>query len=404
MSTSLLYHALGIRGYQYRKTEYKKREIVFHIVQDKDQCTCSACGSCDVVCRGTQQRAFRCPPLNGKTITVVLPVQRVFCRVCKRQRQVKVPFAESRCRYTKSFARYVIELSRLMTIQDVAKHLRVSWDVVKQIVKKYLHRRFSKPKLKHLRQIAIDEISVGKGHQYVTLVLDLESGAVVFVGKGKDAQALFPFWRRLRASHAKIEAVAIDMSPAYISAVTENLPEAILVFDRFHVMKLFNDKLSDLRRELYREATEQLHRDVLKGTRWLLLKRPENLDQSRDEHKRLQEALKLNESLMIAYYLKEDLAEVWEQDDGETAEAFLLDWIAQAESSGIKMLISFAKTLRTHAYRLLAYYDYPISTGPLEGTNNKIKTMKRQAYGYRDQEFLKLKIYSIHEAKHALVG
>ena len=289
-----------------------------------------------------------------------------------------------------------------MTIKDVALHLGVSWDIVKEIQKQDLQRRFGKPKLKHLRQLAIDEISVGKGHRYVTIVLDLESGAVMHVGEGKGGDALTHFWKRLRASGAKIEAVATDMSPAYIEAVTTNLPNATLVFDRFHVMKLFNDKLSDLRRELYRQATDDLHKQVLKGTRWLLLKRPENLDSTRNEQARLDEALKLNAPLATAYYLKEDLAEVWEQEDQETAQAFLLDWIHQAESSGIRMLINFARTLRLHAQGILAYYDYAISTGPLEGTNNKIKTMKRQAYGFRDQEFLKLKIYAIHESKYAL--
>ena len=143
---------------------------------------------------------------------------------------------------------------------------------------------------------------------------------------------------------------------------------------------------------------------MLKGTRWLLLKRPENLNPKHNEPVRLHDALRLNQPLATAYYLKEQLREVWEQEDGEEARVFLLDWIAQAESSGIRMLINFAKPLRIHAWGILAYYDYPISTGPLEGTNNKIKTMKRQAYGFRDAEFLKLKIYAIHEPTYALVG
>ncbi len=116
------------------------------------------------------------------------------------------------------------------------------------------------------------------------------------------------------------------------------------------------------------------------------------------------EALKLNEPLAMAYYLKDELNEIWEQEDQETAEALLMDWITYAESSGIRMLQQFARTLRFHARGILAYYDYPISTGPLEGTNNKIKTMKRQAYGFRDQEFFKLKILGIHETRYALVG
>ena len=140
----------------------------------------------------------------------------------------------------------------------------VSWWMVKDIEKRHLQKHFSRPKLRSLRRIAIDEISIGKGHRYLTLVLDLESGAVVHVGQGKGADALKPFWRRLKASHAQIAAVATDMSPAYIQAVMDNLSEAILVFDRFHIIKLFNEKLSDFRRELYREATEQMHKQVLR--------------------------------------------------------------------------------------------------------------------------------------------
>ena len=110
------------------------------------------------------------------------------------------------------------------------------------------------------------------------------------------------------------------------------------------------------------------------------------------------------QTLAIAYHLKDELNEIWEQDDQEAAQALLLDWIVYAESTGIRMLQQFAKTLRSHAFGILAWYDYPISTGPLEGTNNKIKTMKRQAYGFRDPEFLRLKILGIHETTYALVG
>ena len=191
---------------------------------------------------------------------------------------------------------------------------------------------------------------------------------------------------------------------SYIDAVTTHLPDATLVFDRFHVIKLYNDKLSDLRRDLYRQLADTMQKDVLKGVRWLLLKRPENLDASRREPERLREALLLNEPLAVAYHLKEELNEIWEQDDQASAQALLMDWIVYAESTGIRMLKQFAKTLRFHAFGILAWYDYPISTGPLEGTNNKIKTMKRQAYGFRDAEFLKLKILGINETTYALVG
>jgi len=220
--------------------------------------------------------------------------------------------------------------------------------------------------------------------------------------RGKGGDALQDFWTRLRRSRAKIEAVATDMSPAYIDAVTTHLPGVRLVFDRFHVIKLYNDKLSELRRALYHELKDTMQKEVLKGVRWLLLKRPENLDSTRREPQRLKEALRLNAPLATAYYLKEELTEIWEQEDEEAAENLLMDWITYAESTGIRILHNFAKTLRLHALGILAYYDHPISTGPLEGTNNKIKTMKRQAYGFRDQEFFRLKILGIHHTKYAL--
>lgn len=404
MSTSLLYHGFGVRDYRYVRTRYEAGGVVFVIQRKAETCRCTVCGSANVWREGVVTRRFRTVPIGKKRVELEARIPRLACQDCGKIRQAEIGFAAPRRTYTKLFERYVLELSRKMTIKDVACHLGIGWDVVKDIQKRYLYQRFAKPKLKHVKQIAIDEISVGKGHKYVTIVMDLKSGAVLHVGRGKGGDALTAFWRRLRASHAKIEAVAIDMSMAYIDAVTTYLPKAILVFDRFHVIKLYNEKLSDLRRALYHQLAESMQKDVLKGVRWLLLKRPENLDASRREPERLDEALKLNKPLAIAYQLKDELNEIWEQDDQETAQALLMDWIVYAESSGIRILKQFAKTLRCHAWGILAWYDYPISTGPLEGTNNKIKTMKRQAYGFRDPEFLMLKILGIHETTYALIG
>jgi transposase len=291
-----------------------------------------------------------------------------------------------------------------MTIKDVAEHLGVSWDVVKDIQKSHLAQHYAKPALADVRQIAIDEICVGRGYRFVTIVLDLDSGAILFVGEGKKAESLRPFWRRLRSSQARVEAVAIDLSPAYHQAVRKHLPQATVVFDRFHVVKLLNQKLTQLRRQLYRQATNDLKKNVLKGTRWLLLKNPENLDPVKGEPGRLREALRLNESLATAYYLKEDLRQIWEQPGQHAARSKLLDWYHQAMSSGIRVLQDFARTLLKHAPGILAWYNYPISTGPLEGTNNKIKTLTRQHYGLRDGDFFRLKLYQLHETKYALVG
>jgi len=226
------------------------------------------------------RRRFKSTPIGRKAVFIMLVVQRVLCLACGALSQVKIGFADERRSYAKGFERYAPELSRHMTIKDVAAHMGVSWDVIKDIRKRNLNRRFAKPKLRKLKRIAIDEISIGKGRRYLTIVLDLSTGAVV----------------------------------------------------------------------------------------------------------------------------KEDLRRLWGWTDKKAAEWHLKSWIAMARASKISMLTKFANTLSAHRTGILAYFDHRISTGTLEGTNNKIKTMKRQAYGYRDMEFLKLKIPGLHEIRYALVG
>jgi transposase len=403
MSTSLLYHGFSISGYCHRKQEFKEGRVIIHIDKPREQRRCSNCGSDNVFGHGPVERTFHSVPIGSKPVRICLKVPRLKCFDCLVIRQIKLGFADPRRSYTRAFERYALELSRHMTIKDVAEHLQIGWDTIKDIQARSLERRFGKPKLKNLKQIAIDEISIGKGHRYLTVVLDLLSGAVVFVGDGRGSDALMPFWRRLRRSRARIEAVATDMSQAYIQAVREHLPRAVHVFDHFHVVKLYNDKLNTFRRDLYYQLNAQ-GKAILKGTRWLLLKNPENLDPERNEQQRLDQALRLNAPLATVYYMKEDLRQIWSQPNKLQARRILQDWLARARASGIRMLERFADTLEEYQEGVLAFYDYPISTGPLEGTNTKIKLLQRQAYGFRDHEFFKLKILGLHLTKSALVG
>jgi transposase len=403
----VLYHAFGVRGYGHVCTAYRQGRVEFEVCQASDTLRCSACGSDQVIRRGQVIRQFKTLPIGGRPTVIVLPVQRLGCQSCGRVRQVRIAFADTAKSYTRSFERYAAALCRKMTIVDVANHLQVDWDMIKDIHKRYLQHRFRNPKLHKLKRIAIDEISIGKGQRYLTVVLDLQSGAVVFVGQGKGADALNPFFSRLKRTKGgvnRIEAVATDMSPAYTLAVARHLPRAIHVFDRFHVVKLYNEKLSDLRRDIHRSVETIEEKQLLKGTRWLLLKNPQNLDPDRNEQQRLDDALRINQPLATAYYMKEDLRCFWDQSDKNAAEQFLDDWIGRTQASGIAMLKTFAKTLMLHRRGLLGWYDAPISTGPLEGTNNKIKTLQRQAYGFRDQEYFTWRIYGLHEAKYALTG
>jgi transposase len=406
MSTSLLYHGFSIVGYTYVRTDYREGNIIYTISRKRFNLRCPVCKSKRIIKHGSLPRWFHALPIGQKAIYIKTDVHRVECKECKAIRQSEIGFADPRMTYTRSLARYVLNLARYMTISDVSRHLGLSWDLIKSIQKRYLQKKYSRPNLNELKQIAIDEIYVGK-RGYLTVVMDIHSGAVVFVGDGKGSEALEPFWARLRRYRkVRIEAVAIDMSPAYIRAVRENLKNAVIVFDHFHVIKLMNEKISDFRRQLYNLTADKLQRSVLKGTRWLLLTARENLETKEKSVERLRQALEVNRPLATVYYMKEDLRQVWSWvGDKQAAEWHLRSWIEMARNSGIIMLLKFAKTLERHLEGILAYFDFDgLSTGPLEGTNNKIKTMQRKAYGYRDMDFFKLKIMALHETKYVLVG
>ncbi len=288
-----------------------------------------------------------------------------------------------------------------MTLSEVAALAHLGWDTVKEIVKADLRRRYARIPLREVRRLAIDEIHLGKKAKFLTLVIDLDTGRILWVAKGRGGDALRKFWRRLRLARAHIEAVACDMSAAYWSAILEHLPGAAIVFDHFHIIKLANEKIDDLRRALQREA-EVLGYQTLKGSRYLLLTGSEKLTE--DKRDRLAEALRFNQPLSTAYYLKEELRLLWSRGTRDAMRRFLERWIARALGSGIRQMEGLARTLRAHAAGILNYFEHPISSGKLEGINNKVGAMTRAAYGYRDIEFLHLKLYSLHESSLKLSG
>jgi transposase len=286
-----------------------------------------------------------------------------------------------------------------MTMSDVAELTLLSWDTVKAITKTNLAKDYGKPPLQRVRYLGIDEIHLGSKKRYYTIVIDLEDGRILWAKPGRGQAALKGFWPRLRRAKAKIKAVATDMSAAYWSAVRDHLPDAALVFDKFHVIKLMNERLDDLRRQLVREA-EGAMKMKIKGTRFLLLRNPENL--KTEQIPKLDRALRLNEPLLVGGYLKEELRELWNQPSRQDMEAFMKDWCEKAEQSAIGQLIKMAKTLRLHASGILAYSRHPITSGKLDGI--KIKTLTKRSYGFHDENFFILKLFSLHHSKYKLLG
>lgn len=197
MSHSRLYHAFGVRGYRYISSRFECGEIVVVIDVLRGSLRCPACGSRRVHVNERFPRQWRSVPVGAKPVFIEMNVPKIECQDCVVRRRVEVGFADPKRRHMRSFERYVIELLAFMTPMDVARHLGISWDLANDIQKLRLQKHFAKSKLKHLRQIAIHEIYLVTRHRFITLVLDLESGAVVFLGQGKGADALNPLWKRL---------------------------------------------------------------------------------------------------------------------------------------------------------------------------------------------------------------
>lgn len=402
MNASFMYHNLGIREQECTREEYQGGRTILHIRTQKKHICCPRCGSKHVISSGHTVREIRSVPIGTRQIILKMDVQRIECKECGCIRNEELRFTRGKRRYTRGFERLVQEMSKMGTISDVARFLGVSWDTVKDIQKDHLDRHYGRPNLKGLRHIGIDEFAVAKGHVYMTIVVNMETGQVVYVGDGKGADALDGFWKRVRRAGCHIESVATDLSQAFISAVRENLPDAVQVFDHFHVIKLMNDKLDKIRRATYQRENDENRRRVIKGQRWILLCNGEDLDES--GRQRLDAALLANEPLAKAYYLKEALRRVWRQQNKNSADIVLSDWFRQAAESGVSLLQGMADTIEKHRDGILAWYDYRTSTGKIEGINNKIKTMKRQAYGFRDMEFFKLKIFALHDSTYAFSG
>ena len=293
-------------------------------------------------------------------------------------------------RVTRRLERYILELCRLMSIKEVAEHLALSWKTIKAIHKASLVKKFYDEDIGMVRIIMVDEISIRKRHRYLTLVVDWETGRVLWIGKGRRYETLKGFFDSLTPDQREpIEAVAMDMWDPYIRAVKEGCPSASIVFDRFHVISQFNRVIDKVRNAEYRKATG-VGKEVIKGSKYLLLKRAEHL--TAEERPKLSALLELNEALNKVYVLKEYLGGLWQQFCPEGAMASLEHWCELAYESGIRALRKFATMLKRHAYGIINHCFYPIHTSKMEGINNKIKVIKRRAYGFHDTEYFCLVI------------
>jgi transposase len=359
---------------------------------------CSRCGEAVAEVHDVTPREVRDLPILDAETWLLLPRVRLRCPHCGPTVEA-VPWLDRYQRMTKRFAESVARLAQVLPVKQVAEHFGLSWDTVKAIDRAALEARLGPVDLTGVRQIAIDEFAIQKGHRYATSIVDPVTTKVLWVGRGRGREDIRPFFELLGpAGCAQLEAAVMDMSEAYELETRAHCPQAVIVYDLFHLVAKYGREVIDRVRvdETNRIApaagpgATREQRRVIKGTRWLLLRNRRNLRPA--ERIRLKEVLAANRRLWVVYVLKDALKQLWRYRYRGAAARAWREWYGWAVRSRIPALADFARRLKAKLPGILAHCQYPLHTGVLEGINNKIKVIKRMAYGFRDDAYFFLKI------------
>jgi transposase len=288
-------------------------------------------------------------------------------------------------------------------LKHVAAHFHLGWDLVKAIDKAFLRERLGPPDVAGVEVIAMDEFAIRRGHRYATVIADPYTRRVLWVGKDRTGAGLRPFFDLLgEEGRQRLKAVVMDMHGPWEQEIKQQCPQAEIVYDLFHVVAKYGREVVDRVRvdEANRLKSDPKQRKIVKGSRWLLLRNAENVTRPEDQV-RLHELLDANAALATVYVLKDDLKRLWEFRSSKKAISFFKEWSMRAWDSGIEPLRKFTAALAARIHGVIAHCRWPLHTSFLEGINNKIKVLKRMAYGFRDHEYFFLKI---RDAFHGNTG
>lgn len=331
-------------------------------------------------------------PLLSHRVQIDIELAQVQTKDNKR-RMESCDFVDKGCYYTKRFCRLISGLCRYMTISAVSKHFNLRWETVKNMDKQHLQDTLpalNPAKLFNLKYLGVDEVARAKGHDYMTVVYDLESGQLIWVHEGRTAE-IFSMFLKLLPDTTKqgILAVAMDMGPAYQKAVNDDLPNADIIFDRFHVMQSYSKAIDNQRRIEFRKA-DKTGKELMTGTRYLILKNSDKLTE--EQQQKLNKLLLENKNISSLYILKEQLQALWKNTTYEAMEAALENWCQMADVTNMAYIKKFAKSLRRHKEGICNYAKHPLTTARIEAGNVGIGLIRKRARGIRDTEYFKLKI------------
>jgi len=354
---------------------------------------CDGCGGAAREVHEIEVREVRDLPILDARTWLWVPRRRVSCRRCGPKLE-RLSWLSRYARVTKRLAESVARLCAVLPIKQVAAFFGLGWDAVKAIDKRYLKEALGAIDLSGASVIAMDEFAIQKGHRYATVIVDPMIKKVLWVGRGRRREDIRAFFELLgSAGRDRIKAVVMDMSGAYEAEVRHQCPKAEIVFDLFHVVAKYGREVVDRVRvdEANRLSDDKMARKLVKSARWLLLRNRDNIKKNADRV-RLDELLAANQALMTVYVLKDDLKGLWSHRSEKDARQAWDSWFSRALESGLKPLVAFARKLEAYLPGIIAHTKWPLHTSLLEGINNKIKVIKRMAYGFRDDEYFFLKI------------
>jgi transposase len=389
--TTVFRQLLGVTSLFVRDVAFEDEGLVLRVRPRWRKPRCGGCGRCAPGYDRLRERRWRHLGLGRTRIWLAYAPRRVNCPACGIRTE-QVPWAPHGSRFTWDFEELVAYLAQITDKTKVTEQMGVSWRTVGAIVERVVARKLDPTRLEGLVNIGVDEFSYRKRHRYLTTVVDHDRRRVVWAAPGHSADTLKAFFDALGEERcARIECVTMDMAGGYIKAVETRLPDAQIVFDRFHVQRLVSDALDEVRRAQLREIRGTDEGRELFRSRFALLKNPWNL--TRKEKQKLSEVQRTNAPIYRAYLLKETLAQALDYLQPWRAERALRDWLAWASRSKLKPFVKAARTIRKHFDGILAYFQARLTNGITEGFNNKLRMIARRAFGFHSPEPLISMLY-----------
>jgi transposase len=385
---------VGWEGYGVKGIERAGEEVRIELVAEEGRVgLCSGCGQAADEVHEVVQRWVRDLPILGSQTWLRVHRRRLRCPRCGPKLE-QLGWLERYARVTRRLADSVARLCAVLPVKHAASFFGLDWHTVKAIDQVALRRQLGPVDLSGVELVLLDEFALHKGHRYATVAVDARSKRVLWVGRGRTRAELRPFFELLGPEGCvRIKAFGMDMTAAYEQEIRLHCPQAEIVYDLFHVVAKYGREVIDRVRvdEANRLRQDPRQRRVVKTARWLLLRNRDHLTRPEDQV-RLQELLAANQHLLTVYLLKEDLKQLWRYRHPGYARRFWHAWLKRARSSAIPALLRFAQRLLPYVPGILAHCRWPLHTSLLEGINNRIKVIKRMAYGFRDEEYFFLKI------------